>query len=61
MKKGISEEKILELNSETARDLVKRLMEVPDLRLGVKGGFGEILQHDYFNVPEFLDAKDIYE
>lgn len=61
MKKGIQKQTLLKITCSITRDLVARLLEDPSTRLGSKGGFEEILQHDYFNVPEFCLAKDIYE
>lgn len=61
MKKGIPMESLEQIACPITRNLIVRLLDEPSKRLGTKGGFDEILQHDYFNVPEFCLAKDIYE
>lgn len=42
-------------------DLVSRLLAEPAQRLGRHKGFDEILEHDYFNTPSFLEIKDLYD
>ena len=61
MKKGISQETLEIIEDPISRDLIFRLLNKPEMRLGIKGGFEEILQHEYFNVLEFCIAKDIYD
>jgi hypothetical protein len=61
MKKGITEQQLAHIQCSATRDLIQRLLAPSEYRLGSKGGFEEILQHDYFNGPEFCTAKDIYD
>lgn len=61
MKKGISQEQLAIIKCPETRDLIFKLLASPSVRLGAKKGFEEILEHDYFNVPEFCTAKDIYD
>ena len=52
----------MKINCNVAKDLIKRLMQNDiEKRLGHTKGFDQILEHEYFNCPEFCDYKDIYE
>jgi hypothetical protein len=61
MSRGVSKEVLGKLECGVTRDLVGRLLEGPKERLGCRGGMDEILEHEYFNGPEFCVGKDIYE
>ena len=61
MKKGLTEAHLQKIKEPDAKDLIAKLVVPAEQRLGSKGGFEQILEHDYFNVPEFCTAKDVYD
>lgn len=50
IKEGLTEEQLSKIKCPVTKDLIHKLMDNDiQKRLGSKGGFEEILEHEYFN------------
>ena len=59
--KGLNEEQLKLVKDPAAASLIKQLLFPPPTRLGGKGGWKEILSHEYFQRLNSAELKTVYE